>query len=1233
VNQQWECLDGNEAAARIAYAVSEVISIYPITPASPMAEYCDNWSAASRPNLWGHVPGVVEMQSEGGAAGALHGALQKGALATTFTASQGLLLMLPNMFKIAGELTPAVIHVAARTVATHALSIFGDHSDVMAARSTGFAMLASSSVQEVHDMALVAHAATLRARVPFVHFFDGFRTSHEINKIAIIGEDAIRSLVREEDVLGFRARALTPEAPVVRGTAQNPDVFFQAREACNPYYDAVPGIVQEVMDELAQHTGRQYHLADYHGAPDAERVVIIMGSGSGAVIETVETLAAAGEKVGALQVHLFQPFPSAQVVTALPSTVRSIAVLDRTKEPGAVGEPMYLELVSAITEAMDGENPPFETAPRVIGGRYGLSSKEFTPAMVKPLFDELAKDRPKRHFTVGIYDDVTNLSLPIDAEFHPPRPAGELQAVFWGLGSDGTVGANKASVKIIGEGTDLFAQGYFSLDSKKSGGVTASHLRFGPQPIRSSYFVDQADFVGCHQFNLLFTQKVLDAAKPGATFLLNSPYPGDEVWGHLPVNVQRQLVDKQIELWVIDAFAVAAETSMGARINTVMQPCFFQLAGVLPAEEAIERIKGFVRKTYGKRGEAVVQRNYAAIDRSLERLVKVPLGQVATDRPAPTIVPETAPEFVQRVTARMMAGEGDLLPVSTMPVDGTFPSATTRWEKRAIAQQIPVWDPSICIDCGKCAMVCPHASIRMKVYPESAVADAPANFLSKEFKSRELVNHRITIQVAPDDCTGCGVCVDICPAKSKTDIGHKSIDMAPLLKHQQEERERWDYFLSIPQLDRSLIPHETVKGAAALEPLFEFSGACAGCGETPYLRLVSQLFGDRIVIANATGCSSIYGANLPTTPWAVNADGRGPAWNNSLFEDNAEFGLGMRLALDAREAFARQLLGSLASVVGESLERGILDADQSTEQGIADQRGRVARLREVLAGVGDEHAAAAQRLLAVANDLVRQGVWIVGGDGWAYDIGFGGLDQVLSSGRNVNILVLDTEVYSNTGGQASKATPRGAVAKFAAAGKSTGKKDLGAVARSYGDVFVAQIAMGANDAQTIKALLEADAWPGPSLVIAYSTCIAHGIDMSKSMSHMKDAVRSGYWPLYRYQPSEVEDGVPFKLDSAQPSIPVSQFVADETRFAILQRTHPERAAELAELAQADADERWRYYEQLAGIHRSVPHLDHHEPEQPEGVGAGVPTAAGSGANPAGAASPARPDGNGKGDQA
>ncbi len=1189
MSQNWECLDGNEAAARVAYAMSEVISIYPITPASPMAEYCDDWSAAHKPNLWGTVPSVVEMQSEAGAAGAVHGSLQKGALTTTFTASQGLLLMIPNMFKIAGELTPAVIHVAARTLATHALSIFGDHSDVMHARATGWAMLAAGSVQEAHDFAAVAHAATLRARVPFLHFFDGFRTSHEVNKISVLEPDDLRALIREDDVLAFRRRGLTSETPVVRGTAQNPDVFFQAREACNPYHDAVPGIVQEVMDEFAAQTGRRYSLVEYKGAPDAERVIVVMGSGTGAVEETVETMVTAGEKVGMVVVRLFQPFPAAQLMAALPKTVKQIAALDRTKEPGAVGEPLYQAIVTAFVEAQDSDAPPFAVVPKVIGGRYGLSSKEFTPSMVKPIFDEMLAARPKRHFTVGIYDDVTNLSLPISSTFSHPRPAGEVQALFFGLGSDGTVGANKSSVKIIGEGTDLFAQGYFVYDSKKSGSVTSSHLRFGPQQIRSTYLVDNADFVACHQFGLLESVRMLDRAKHGATFLLNSPYGPDEVWEQLPAHVQQQLVDKQIELWVIDAMAVAAETGMGNRINTIMQPCFFHLSGVLPAEEAISRIKDFVKKSYGKRGDAVVQRNYAAIDASIARLGKVTLGQVSGAAAMRALIPDSAPDFIRDVTARLMAGDGDLLPVSALPVDGTFPTGTTKYEKRAIAQQIPVWDETICIDCGKCAMVCPHAAIRMKVYPEANVP-ALAGFVSKEFKSRDLPGHRLTIQVAPDDCTGCGVCVDVCPAKSKTDVGHKSINMETYLDHRDVERERWDAFLAIPPLDRSAIPHDTVKGASQLEPLFEFSGACAGCGETPYLRLVTQLFGDRMIVANATGCSSIYGANLPTTPYTVNAEGRGPAWANSLFEDNAEFGLGMRLGLDAQAAYADLLVGKLTPVIGEALAAELLDSPQDTEPEIVAQRERVARLRGILEGVTGEHAEDARQLLALSTDLVKQGVWIVGGDGWAYDIGFGGLDQVLSSGQNVNILVLDTEVYSNTGGQASKATPRGAVAKFAAAGKSTGKKDLGAIARAYGNVFVAQISLGANDAQSIKALIEAEAWPGPSLVIAYSTCIAHGIDMSRSMTHQKDAVKSGYWPLYRFQPSEIEDGTPFKLDSAKPSMPIKDFVASETRFAILERTDPERAAELAELIQADADERWRYYEQLAGMHRSVPHL-------------------------------------------
>jgi pyruvate-ferredoxin/flavodoxin oxidoreductase len=1188
--KRWECIDGNEAAARVAYAVSEVISIFPITPASPMAEHCDDWAAAGKKNIWGKVPDVVEMQSEGGAAGAMHGALQKGAFSTTFTASQGLLLMIPNMFKIAGELTPAVIHVAARTLATHALSIFGDHSDVMHARATGWAMLAAGSVQEAHDFALISHAATLRARIPFLHFFDGFRTSHEINKIAMLGEDDIRALIREEDLLAFRSRGLTSEAPVVRGTAQNPDVFFQAREAANPYYLALPGIVQQVMDEFAARTGRKYKLAEYYGAPDADRVIVVMGSAAGAVEETVDTMNAAGEKVGMLRIRLFQPFPSAEILAELPRTVKTIAVLDRTKEPGAVGEPLYLEMVAALAEAMDADKPPFETAPRLVGGRYGLSSKEMTPGMIKPIFQEIASDKPKRHFTVGIYDDVTHLSLPIETDFRHTRAAGEVQALFFGLGSDGTVGANKSSVKIIGEGTDLFTQGYFVYDSKKSGSVTESHLRFGPEQIRSTYLVEDADFLACHQFGLMSTLNVLGRARHGATFLLNSPYGPDEVWSHLSQRVQQQMVDKAIDLWIIDAFAVAEEVGMGNRINTVMQPCFFHLANILPPADAIKRIKDSVKKTYAKRGEAVVERNYAAIDMSLQRLVHVPLGTVKGADTLAAIATDNRPDFFNRVQAEIIAGRGDLLPVSAMPVDGTFPTGTTRYEKRAIAQQIPVWDNSICIDCGKCAIVCPHASIRMKVFPSAAVESAPAGYQSKEFKSRELLDHRITIQVSPDDCTGCGVCVDVCPAKSKTEVRHKAINMSPVEDHRGAELVNWDFFQSIPQLDRSLLAHDTIKGSQVLEPLFEFSGACAGCGETPYLKLISQLFGDRMIVANATGCTSIYGANLPTTPWTVNAQGRGPAWNNSLFEDNAEFGLGMRLGLDAQGDHAHELLERLAPAVGADLVRELIDSKQDTEPEIELQRKRVTQLRERLAGIEGDLRPDAQRLLALAGDLVRQGIWIIGGDGWAYDIGFGGLDQVLSSGRNVNVLVLDTEVYSNTGGQASKATPRGAVAKFAAAGKGTGKKDLGAIARSYGNVYVAQISMGANDVQTTKALLEADAWPGPSLVIAYATCIAHGIDMEKSMAHQKDAVKSGYWSLYRYQPSEVENGQPFKLDSQAPSMPVSEFAAAETRFAILQRSNPQRAAELAELAQADVNERYRYYEQLAGIRQTVPHV-------------------------------------------
>ena len=1122
--RQWVCVDGNEAAARIAYALSEVIAIYPITPASPMGEHADDWATAGRENLWGQVPDVIEMQSEAGAAGTFHGALQKGALATTFTASQGLLLMIPNMFKIAGELTPAVMHVAARTIATHALSIFGDHSDVMHARATGWAMLAASSVQEAHDFALVSHAATLRARIPFLHFFDGFRTSHEMAKIDILTSEDVAALIDTDALIEFRLRGMNPDTPDVRGTAQNPDVFFQAREACNPYYLAVPGIVQETMDAFAERTGRSYSLVEYRGAPDAERVVILMGSGVGAVREAVDTLVESGERVGMLTVRLYRPFPSEQLVSALPPSVRSIAVLDRTKEPGAVGEPLYLDVRAAIDEAMDSPEPAFAESPRVIGGRYGLSSKEFTPAMAKAVLDELKQDRPKRHFTVGIYDDVTSLSLPWDSDFRPSRPDSQVQAVFFGLGSDGTVGANKNSAKIIVEATEDFVQGYFVYDSKKSGAMTASHLRFGPEPIHSTYLINDADFVACHQFNLLERVDILEVARDGATFLLNCPYGPEEVWEHLPAKVQRQLQDKHIRLWVIDALRIAAETQMGNRINTVMQPCFFALSGVLPADVAVAEIKASVEKAYGKRGRTIVERNFAAIDAALANLTEVSVpAELSPGGSIGVPVPDSAPDFVRHVTSMIMDGQGDLLPVSAMPADGRFPSSTTRYEKRDIAVEMPIWDPDICIDCGKCAIVCPHATIRMKVYPAGALQGAPEGFLSKPFRSKDLADHFMTIQVAPDDCTGCGVCVDVCPAKSKTEVKHKSINMEPALEHRDRLRSHWDFFLSIPELDRSALPHDSVKGSQALQPLFEFSGACSGCGETPYLKLVSQLFGDRMLVANATGCSSIYGGNLPTTPWATNGAGRGPAWSNSLFEDNAEFGLGIRLGLEAQQERARGLLLSLAGKLGPELAASVLEAYQSDEEGVFAQRSRVVRLEaeldRLVSSPEADVALAARHLRALTSALVRKSVWIFGGDGWAYDIGFGGLDHVLSSGRDVNILVLDTEVYSNTGGQASKSTQRGAMAKFAAAGKESAKKDLGAVARSYGNVYVAQISMGANDTQATKALLEAEAYPGTSLVIAYSTCIAHGIDMAKSMTHQKDAVRSGYWPLYRFHPS------------------------------------------------------------------------------------------------------------------
>ncbi len=1179
-------IDGNEAVASVAYRTNEVIAIYPITPASPMGELADAWAAAGRVNIFGAVPEVIEMQSEGGAAGAAHGALQAGALTTTFTASQGLLLMIPDMFKIAGELTPAVFHIASRSLATHALSIFGDHSDVMAARSTGWAMLASGSVQEAHDLALVAQAASLESRVPFLHFFDGFRTSHEINKIEALDSDDMRAMIDLEAVRAHRERSLDPDRPVLRGSAQNPDVFFQAREAINPFYLETPGIVHRVMERFARLTGRRYGLFDRVGHPEADRALVIMGSGTGAAEEAIEEAATRGERVGLLKVRLYRPFSAEAFAAALPATVERLAVLDRTKEPGAPGEPLYQDVVAALAETRAGR-----VRPEVIGGRYGLASKEFTPAMAAAVFDELARQKPKRHFTIGIIDDETHASLRWDSDACP-EPQGVTRAVFYGLGSDGTVGANRNSVKILGEHTDLHAQGYFVFDSRKAGAVTISHLRFGPGPIRSTYLIRRASFVACHQFHFLDRMDVLDVAEPGGVFLLNSPYGPGEVWAHLPREVQEQIVDKRLRFFVVDAHGLAGRAGLGGRINTIMQPCFFALAGVLPRDEALARIKDTIRTTYAKRGETVVRRNLDAVDMALEGLfeVKVPAEATATRRRLPP-VDESAPDVGARVTAMMIAGKGDLLPVSALPVDGTFPVGTARHEKRSIAREIPIWDADLCIQCGLCALVCPHAAIRSKVFDPSHLEGAPPGFPSRPWEGKEHPGLHLTIQTAPDDCTGCGICVDVCPARSKEVARHKAIDMEPKGGHLERERAWFDFFLGIPEIDRRDVRLDTVKGSQLLEPLFEFSGACAGCGETPYLKLLTQLFGDRLLVANATGCSSIYGGNLPTTPWSCNAQGRGPAWSNSLFEDNAEFGLGMRLALDAKVELARCLLPYLASAVGGDLAGEILSAEQGTEQAIHEQRERVEELKRRLRGLDDPRAAA---LLAVADVLVRRTVWIVGGDGWAYDIGFGGLDHVLSCGRDVNLLVLDTEVYSNTGGQASKATPRAAAAKFASRGKAGGKKDLGLLAMAYGDVYVAQIAVGANPQQTIRTFLEAESYPGPSLVIAYSHCIAHGIDMERAMSHQKEAVTSGYWPLYHYDPRHAHAGDhPLRLDSRKPTRPFSEFAAQEARFAMLARTDPARAEHLMDLAQKDIDERWHLYEQMAGIERTVPDQEVH----------------------------------------
>jgi len=1152
-------VDGNTACASVAHKINEVIAIYPITPSSPMGELADELSAKGETNLWGAVPLVAEMQAEGGAAGAVHGALQTGALTTTFTASQGLLLMIPNMYKIAGELTPTVFNVSARSLAAQALSIFGDHSDVTATRATGFALFASGSVQEAQDFTLIAQAATLESRVPFVHFFDGFRTSHEINKIELLTEDVMRAMINDDLVRAHRERGLNPDRPVLRGTSQGPDVYFQARETVNPYYLKAPVIVQKAMDKFAELTGR---------------VIVLMGSSVEVAHETVEYLVAQGEKVGVVKVRLFRPFSAEDFVKALPETVKVVAALDRTKEPGSAGEPLYLDCVTALAEA--GCNV------KVIGGRYGLSSKEFTPAMVKGVFDEMKKDAPKNHFTVGIYDDVTNTSIDYDSSFSI-EPDDVVRAIFFGLGSDGTVGANKNSIKIIGEETDFYAQGYFQYDAKKSGGITVSHLRFGPRPIRSPYLVTSANFVGCHQFGFVEQFDVLGAAEKGAIFLLNSPYPAEETWDHLPRRVQEQIIEKELDFYVIDAYHVANEVGLGVRINTIMQTCFFALSGVLPKDEAIAKIKEAIKKTYGKRGAKVVEMNYAAVDRALENLhkIEVPAEATSTIEMRPPVKGREVPEYVQNVIAKMILREGDNLPVSAFPADGTYPTGTTQYEKRNVALQVPLWDPEVCIQCGKCSMACPHAAIRTKVYEPALLDKAPEGFRSVDARGREFAGMKFTVQVSVEDCTGCGLCVEVCPAKDRQNPDRKAINMTEVLPIRERESKYWDFFFNeIPDYDRTKLNLKTVKDSQLLRPLFEFSGACAGCGETPYVRLLSQLFGDRAVIANATGCSSIYGGYMPTTPYTKDPNGRGPAWNNSLFEDNAEFGFGFRLTLDKQEAYVRKLVEQFRSKLGDELVEGLLNAEQVTEADYAAQRERVARLKAILAG---DDSPAAKDLLGLADVLVRRSVWILGGDGWAYDIGYGGLDHVLAQGRNVNVLVLDTQVYSNTGGQMSKATPRGAVAKFAYAGRSLPKKDLGMIAMSYGNIYVAQVAMGANDTQTLRAFREAESYDGPSLIIAYSHCIAHGIpNMKYGFKQQKLAVDSGAWVLYRYDPRRIAEGKnPLQLDSREPKIDIKEYMYNEVRFRSLAQAMPERAEQLLELARADVRTRWNIYRQMA----------------------------------------------------
>lgn len=1170
-------IDGNEATAYIAYRVNEVCAIYPITPSSTMAELADEWSAQKIKNIWGHVPEVIEMQSEGGAAGAVHGALQTGALTTTFTASQGLMLMLPNMYKIAGELTSAVFHVAARSLAAQALSIFGDHSDVMAARSTGFAMLSSASVQEAHDLALIAQTSTLKARLPFIHFFDGFRTSHEVNKITLIPDEVIRKMIDEKDIIAHRQRGLSPERPVVRGTAQNPDVYFQGRETVNPFYQQTPAIVQAAMDHFAALTGRQYQLFEYTGAPDAERVMVLMGSGAQTAIETCKYLQAQSEKVGVLQIRLFRPFSMQHLVAALPKTLQKLAILDRCKEPGAAGEPLYQDVITAMVEAQS--QGLWDQLPLMVGGRYGLSSKEFTPGMVKGIFDELNKERPKNHFTIGINDDVSGSSLPYTAlDLEDPDLT---QALFFALGADGTVGANKNSIKIIGENTPLHAQGYFVYDSKKSGSQTVSHLRFGKNPIHAPYLIREANFIACHKFNFIYKVDMLKYAKQGATFLLNSPYGPDEIWAELPKPVRTEILDKKLHFFVIDASKVAEEVDMGKRINTIMQVCFFALSGVLPKDEAIAAIKHAIKKTYSKKGEAVVQQNFKAVDSTLLHLYEVNTGTEAGNQSDfPEIVSSAAPTFVREVTAMMMDGRGDELPVSAMPIDGTYPSGTTKWEKRNIADMVPVWEPDLCIQCGNCSFVCPHSVIRSKFYHKDILENAPENFPSAPINARGFPETKYTLQVYLEDCTGCNLCVETCPAQDPSQPGRKAINMALKAPILEQERENIEFFETMPYNERGKIDYSLVRGVQFLEPLFEFSGACAGCGETPYLRTISQLFGDRLIVANATGCSSIYGGNLPTTPWTKNAEGRGPAWSNSLFEDNAEFGLGMRISVDKHVEMAGTLLQRMASEVDPELVREILEATQKTESDIALQRQRVERLNARLEQLQHPDA---EHLRSISEYFVRRSVWLVGGDGWAYDIGSAGLDHALASGKDINVLVMDTEVYSNTGGQMSKATPTAATAKFAAAGKRVGKKDLAMQAISYGNVYVAQIAMGANPQQTLLALREAEAYPGPSLILAYSHCIAHGIEMEKGLEQQSLAVASGYWPLIRYNPMlRRAMKNPFVLDSPRPVIPLTEYAYRELRYKDLQRSNPEEAKYLMQLAQEIVDLRWQNYENMAG---------------------------------------------------